>query len=683
MNNLKRRKQRRPAAAEEESVVSSGNHCKQSQTCSNGAKEGTESKTRNRREGRRRSDDGDSFPESQIDGPTSRAVHQPTRRRREVIYVPPRKKQGSPGVIPKKRRQLLPILEEASPERTRDPAELEEATNISEVTLQQKHSQMDPTRLRVAASPQKDDIVSTADPCLSTEPMEFGGALKASAPEKAKTLDPGATSSDSTKPQETCMPITKCLEESPLPLPLTPQEEKETPLSIDTTLIPRCAPSSSLVADSKTKDVTKSTTTSAEANGAEDDDGADVAAGASDPHSGNFGRNPCPASAGAAEKDTGEDDNATKPSTAEADVAEDHHKVEVAVQTEDRSGIECVEGDHYVSSASKVGENVKEVTTREEGVNQPLTPDNQPNPSGCEFQYDTPDDEPQSSAGQDGSAAATATRVHLVQSVRFPPHQSIAVEVTLESGRPRNASVLFVPDEALESLTGLSSDNTLLQPSGDGRSHILISNFTGYTQSLKEGEIVGYVEEVDIIDMQPEDSTCDSNCNAFVVRSLSDEYSDRDQQRRQKLGDVLTPPDLPPRERERLLNFLTTYHHVFSLEEGERGETDMVQMKIDTGDSYPKRQAPRRMPFAVREEVARQLSDMQKNGVISPSKSPWASPVVLVRKRDGTHRFCVDYRELNSVTKSDSFPLPRIDELLDQLGESKYFSTIDLASGFW
>ena len=62
----------------------------------------------------------------------------------------------------------------------------------------------------------------------------------------------------------------------------------------------------------------------------------DVVAGASDPHLGNFGRNPCLDSAGAAEKDTGEDDNATKPSTAEVDVAEHHHKVEVAVQTEDR-----------------------------------------------------------------------------------------------------------------------------------------------------------------------------------------------------------------------------------------------------------------------------------------------------------------------------------------------------------
>ena len=74
---------------------------------------------------------------------------------------------------------------------------------------------------------------------------------------------------------------------------------------------------------------------------------------------------------------------------------------------------------------------------------------------------------------------------------------------------------------------------------------------------------------------------------------------------------------------------------------------------------------------------------MQRNRVIQPSNSPWASPVVLVKKRDGTHRFCVDYRALNAVTKTDSFPLPRIEDLLDQLGESKYFSTLDLASGFW
>ena len=74
---------------------------------------------------------------------------------------------------------------------------------------------------------------------------------------------------------------------------------------------------------------------------------------------------------------------------------------------------------------------------------------------------------------------------------------------------------------------------------------------------------------------------------------------------------------------------------------------------------------------------------MQEMSVIQPLKSPWSSPVVLVRKKDGSHRFCVDYRKLNSVIKADTYPLPRIDDLLDQLGKSSYFSTLDLASGFW
>ena len=122
---------------------------------------------------------------------------------------------------------------------------------------------------------------------------------------------------------------------------------------------------------------------------------------------------------------------------------------------------------------------------------------------------------------------------------------------------------------------------------------------------------------------------------------------------------------------------------MFSLDEGERGETSIVKMSIDTGDSLPRKQNPRRMPFMVRQEVARQLEGMQRNRVIQPSSSPWSSPVVMVRKKDGTHRFCVDYRSLNSISKADTFPLPRIDDLLDQLGGARYFSTLDMASGFW
>ena len=77
------------------------------------------------------------------------------------------------------------------------------------------------------------------------------------------------------------------------------------------------------------------------------------------------------------------------------------------------------------------------------------------------------------------------------------------------------------------------------------------------------------------------------------------------------------------------------------------------------------------------------VRDMEKQGVVRPSCSPWASPVVLVLKKDGTKRFCVDYRKLNGIRRKDGYPLPRIDDILDTLGGSQYFTSLDLASGYW
>jgi hypothetical protein len=92
---------------------------------------------------------------------------------------------------------------------------------------------------------------------------------------------------------------------------------------------------------------------------------------------------------------------------------------------------------------------------------------------------------------------------------------------------------------------------------------------------------------------------------------------------------------------------------------------------------------PYRMAANELEELKKQLRELQEKGYIRPSSSPWGSPVLFVKKKDGSLRMCIDYRSLNEVTIKNKYPLPRIDDLFDQLKGAKYFSKIDLRSGYY
>lgn len=107
---------------------------------------------------------------------------------------------------------------------------------------------------------------------------------------------------------------------------------------------------------------------------------------------------------------------------------------------------------------------------------------------------------------------------------------------------------------------------------------------------------------------------------------------------------------------------------LFASSDTDLGRTDLVKHSIETGDARPFKEPPRRTPYHLNEVVNDNIDQMLDKGIIEPSHSPWAAGIVLVKKKDGSYRFCVDYRRLNSVTlNKDAYPLPRIDESLDHL----------------
>ena len=139
---------------------------------------------------------------------------------------------------------------------------------------------------------------------------------------------------------------------------------------------------------------------------------------------------------------------------------------------------------------------------------------------------------------------------------------------------------------------------------------------------------------------------------------------------------------VPTEIREQLQQALVDYSGVFSTGENDLGRTSIARHEIDTGDARPIRQPLRRHPPAHQTAIREHVTQMLQQGIIEPAQSPWASNIVLVKKKDGSLRCCVDYRHLNSVTRKDAYPLPRTDACLDAMAGAQWFSTFDFRSSY-
>ena len=238
--------------------------------------------------------------------------------------------------------------------------------------------------------------------------------------------------------------------------------------------------------------------------------------------------------------------------------------------------------------------------------------------------------------------------------------------------------------------TGVMSAGVLAVPRHN-KVPMEVFNTTDEIQTIKQGTTLGVVVNVfDVYDARSPDDP-DTAATAFAdvtvnARTVGDSCADA------------SSPDVPAHvqplleqyagdmsdsEKQAFKALLTDYADIFAQNKLDLGRTSWVKHHIHTGDEPPFKHRPHRLPQAKYDEMKRQVESLAAKGIIRPSTSNWASNVLLVKKKDNTWRMCIDYRELNRKTKNvDPYMLPRIDDTLDQLGDAKFFCTLDLISGY-
>ena len=258
--------------------------------------------------------------------------------------------------------------------------------------------------------------------------------------------------------------------------------------------------------------------------------------------------------------------------------------------------------------------------------------------------------------------SALSGRVFTVGHSSIPPYSEAVLHCSVRTtgGRALPSSGLLEGLTIFAEETGLIVGRMLVDPSG-WKVPVLVSNFSQETVVVDPFTEVGMIAQVTAIQSVTDDR--------IRLRGMTGELPHH-------LQDLVdqTSGDLDGDQRRRLAEVLLEYAEIFPVPgDPLTGHTDAVEHDINTGDRSPIRCAPHRMSPQKMKKEEDCVADMLTGGQIEASDSPWSSPVVLVTKKDGGTRFCVDYRQLNDATIKDAYPLPRIDYTLDMLAGSSGF----------
>ncbi|XP_036000896.1 uncharacterized protein LOC118565187 [Fundulus heteroclitus] len=280
---------------------------------------------------------------------------------------------------------------------------------------------------------------------------------------------------------------------------------------------------------------------------------------------------------------------------------------------------------------------------------------------------------------RDNGSDYCVARVTLGETIIIPASSECVVWGEVEDPKPEVTAVLE-PADIAENVALASVVVTMKK-----KVPVRVCNFSTKRTALPKGACLGVlVEAFPEPTLEPEQSTEPScvkeNASPLLVGRVAT-ISDIPEHLQGLV--VATSEALTEGQQQRFIQLLLSYQSIFAKSETDLGYMSAVTHKIDTGSAKPVRQPVRRTPLGFQGEEEAHLKAMLEAGVIMPSVSEWASPVVLVRKKDGGVRWCVDYRSLNSLTIKDAYPLPQIEECLDVVGGATMFSTLDLQSGYW
>ena len=293
--------------------------------------------------------------------------------------------------------------------------------------------------------------------------------------------------------------------------------------------------------------------------------------------------------------------------------------------------------------------------------------------------------------------------VKLMQATRLPARHSKMIRIKIE-GACADGTCLFEPELQSVGERGISMADAVVGVGGGGGLTMVVTNQGTAPVRLDVGEVLGELQPASVVLegglADGKETEAETHVRAAPSTAGEEQQMEESPQKITHIAAVqgrsrrergkqllealrLENTDLPREELDQLRSLVEEFGELFALDSSELGRTSVVTHEINTGEHCSVRQHPRRVPFSLRGKVCELIKDMLDQGVVVPSASPWASPIVLVAKKDGSTRFCVDYRKLNAVTKLDVYPLPRIDDSLDLLADAKFFTSLDLASGYW